>query len=105
MDKTGRSEDDAERGYIGGAAAGASAMAAEGEGERQGANGCVQGVGAATWSSPRCPGARAASRWQRAELAHAGVTSLPAWRGRSGWLARASTALGRQVGRLVALLG
>ena len=45
--------------------------------------------------------ARAASRWRRGELAHAGVTSLPAWRGRRSWLARASTALGRQVGRLV----
>ena len=35
---------------------------------------------------------------RRRELALVGVTSLPAWRGRSSWLARASTVLGRQVG-------
>ena len=83
LDTMARRGDDGERGYVGGAAAGVAAMAGEGEGERQGANGCVQGVGAATWGSPRCPRAWAASRWRRGELAHAGVTSLPALAGGS----------------------
>ena len=100
MDKTGRREDDGERGYVGGATAGVSAMVGEGEGERQGACGGVQAVEGATWRSTSTFRGEAARRWSRGELAHAGVTSLPAWRGRSSWLARASTALGRQVGRL-----
>ena len=61
LDTMARRGDDREHELHGGAGAAASAMAGEGEGESQGANGCVQGVGAATWSSPRCPGARAAS--------------------------------------------
>ena len=101
VDTMARREDDGGRGYNDGAAAGALAMVGNGEGEALGTNGEVQGVGATTWRSSRHPGLRAASRWRRGELRHAGVTSLPAQRGRSSWLARASTVLGRQVGRLV----
>jgi len=53
-----------------------------------------------TWRTSRRLAARAASSGRRGELTRAGVTSLHAWRGRSSWLARASTVLGRQVGRL-----
>ena len=47
MDAMARREDDGGRGYDDGAATGASAMVGNGEGEALGANGGVQGVGAA----------------------------------------------------------
>ena len=51
LDTVARREDDGERGYDDSAAAGASAMAGEGEGERQVACGGVQVVEGATWRS------------------------------------------------------
>ena len=78
-----------------------SAMAEGSEGEALGESERVQAVEGATWRLTSMSRGEAASRWRRGELAHAGVTSLPAWRGRSSWLARASTALSRQVGQLV----
>ena len=95
-------EDDRGRGYDDGAAAGASTMVGNGEGERQGGMACP-GVSVRDVEASMRPGARVASRWCRGELGHAGVTSLPAWRGQSRWLARVSTVLGRQVGRGVGL--
>ena len=73
-------------------------MVEGGEGEVEGANGGVQGLGAATWGSSSSSTGEAASRWHRGELAHAGVTSLPALARGSSGLARASTVLGRPVG-------
>ena len=78
MDMVAWREDEGGRGYVDSAAAGASAMVGEGEGERQSSERGFCGVGAATWSSPKCPRERAASRWCGGELSHAGVTSLPA---------------------------
>ena len=98
---TGRREDDGGCENYGGAGAAASAMVRRGEGEASGENGGVQGIGPTTWRSSSASRGEAASRWRRGELAHAGVTSLLAWWGRSSWLARAITALGRQVGQLV----
>ena len=83
LDTVGRLENDGRRGYIGGTTAAASAMARESEGEAMGANGGVQGLGGATWRSSSSSTGEAASRWRRGELAHAGVTSLPALAGAS----------------------
>ena len=83
LDTVGRRENDGGRGYVGGTTAAASAMARESEGEAMGANGGVQGVEGATWRATSSSRGEAASRWRRGELALVGVTSLPAWRGRS----------------------
>ena len=64
-------------------AAAASAMVERGEGEVQGVNGGVQGLGGTTWRSSSSSTGEAASRWRRGELAHAGVTSVPALAGAS----------------------
>ena len=69
--------------HAGEVAAAASAMVEEGEGEVQGTNGGVQGLGGATWRSSSSSTGEAASRWRRGELAHAGVTSVPALAGAS----------------------
>ena len=87
--------------YDGEVVAAASAMAEGSEGEALGENGRVQRVEGATWRSTSSSRGEAASRWHRGELALIGITSLPAWRGRSSWLAWASTVLGRQVGWVV----
>ena len=79
----GRRENDGGRGYVAGTTAAASAMARESEGEAMGANGGVQGLGGATWRSSSSSTGEAASRWRRGELAHAGVTSVPALAGAS----------------------
>ena len=50
LDTVARRGDDGERDYDDGAAAVASAMVRESEGEELGANGCVHGVRGATWS-------------------------------------------------------
>ena len=84
LDTVGRREDDGGYGYSGEVAAAASAMVEEGEGEAMGEKGGVQGLGGASWRSSSSSMGEAASRWHRGELAHAGVTSLPA-------LARASS--------------
>ena len=99
VDMVGRCSDDGWRGYGSGTATAASAMAEGSEGEALGKNGRVQGVEGATWRSTSSSRGEAASRWRRGELALVGVTSLPAWRGRSSWLARAIIVLGRQVGQ------
>ena len=83
LDTVERREVDGGRGYSGEVAAAASAMVEEGEGEAMGENGDVQGLGGATWGSSRSSTGEAASRWRRGELAHAGVTSLPALAGGS----------------------
>ena len=83
LDMVGRREDDGGRGYTGEVAAAPSAMARESEGEAMGANGGVQGLGGATWRSSSSSTGEAASRWHRGELAHAGVTSVPALAGAS----------------------
>ena len=83
LDTVGRRENDGGRGYVGGTTAAASAMARESEGEAMGANGGVQGLGRATWRSSSSSTGEAASRWRRGELAHAGVTSVPALAGAS----------------------
>ena len=70
-------------GYVDEVAAAASAMEEGGEGEVQGANGGVQGLGGATWRSSSSSTGEAASRWRRGELAHAGVTTVPALAGAS----------------------
>ena len=64
-------------------AAAASAMVEGGEGEAMGMKGSVQGLGGATWRSSSSSAGEAASRWRRGELAHAGVTSVPALAGAS----------------------
>ena len=84
LDTVGRREDDGGYGYSGEVAAAASAMVEEGEGEAMGEKGDVQGLGGASWRSSSSSTGEAASRWRHGELAHAGVTSLPA-------LARASS--------------
>ena len=61
VDTAARRGDDGGCGFHDGAGTAASAMVGEGEGERQRSERGVCGVGAATWSSPRCPRARAAS--------------------------------------------
>ena len=101
QDTVERRVDDGGHGYGGGTAAAASAMAEGSEGERLGENGCVHGVGGATWWSSSPSHGEAASRWRRGELALVSVTSLPAWRGRCSWLAWASIVLVRQVGWVV----
>ena len=53
LDTTARRKDDGEHDYGDGAAAVASAMVRESEGESQGENGCVHGVRGATWRSFR----------------------------------------------------
>ena len=78
LDTVGRREVDGGRCYSGEVAAAASAMARESEGEAMGANGGVQGLRGATWRSSSSSMGEAASRWRRGELAHAGVTSVPA---------------------------
>ena len=83
LDTVGRREDDGGRGYAGEVAAAPSAMVRESEGEAMGANGGVQGLGGATWRSSSSSTGEAASRWRRGELAHAGVTSVPALAGAS----------------------
>ena len=83
LDTVGRREDDGGRGYVGGMTAAASAMARESEGEAMGEKGSVQGLGGATWRSSRSSTGEAASRWHRGDLAHAGVTSVPALAGAS----------------------
>ena len=83
LDTVGRREDDGGYGYSGEVAAAASAMARESEGEAMGANGGVQGLGGAMWMSSSSSTGEAASRWRRGELAHAGVTSVPALAGAS----------------------
>ena len=82
LDTVGR-EDDGGYGYSGEVAAAASAMVEEGEGEAMGEKGDVQGLGGASWRSSSSSTGEAASRWRRGELAHAGVTSLPALAGAS----------------------
>ncbi len=83
LDTVGRREDDGGYGYSGEVAAAASAMVEEGEGEAMGEKGDVQGLGGASWRSSSSSTGEAASRWRRGELAHAGVTSLPALAGAS----------------------
>ena len=61
VDTAERRRDDGGCEFHGGAGAAASAMVGEGEGERQRSERGVYGVRAVTWSSPKCPGARAAS--------------------------------------------
>ena len=78
MDTIARREDDGGRDYGDGAAAKASAMVGEGEGEGRGVNEEVCRVGATTWRSSRCTGARAASRWRRGKPRHASAHLLPA---------------------------
>ena len=80
LDMMGRREDDGGYGYSGEVAAAGSAMVEEGEGE---AKGGVQGLGGASWGSSSSSTGEAASRWRRGELAHAGVTSVPALAGAS----------------------
>ena len=84
LETVGRREDDGGHGYSGEVAAAVSAMVEEGEGEAMGEKGDVQGLGGASWRSSSSSTCEAASRWHCGELAHAGVTSLPA-------LARASS--------------
>ena len=83
LDTVGRRKDGGGYGYSGVVAAAASAVAGESEGEAMGANGGVQGLGGATWRSSSSSAGEAASRWRRGELAHAGVTSVPALAGAS----------------------
>ena len=61
VDTAARRGDNGGREFHGGVGAAASAMVGEGEGERQRSERGVCGVGATTWSSPRCPGVREAS--------------------------------------------
>ena len=83
LDTVGWREEDGGYGYSGEVAAAASAMVEGGEGEAMGEKGSVQGLGGATWRSSSSSTGEAASRWRRGELAHAGVTSVPALAGGS----------------------
>ena len=78
LDTTARRKDDGERDYGDGAAAVASAMAWESEGERQGGNGSVHGVQGATWSSYRSAERRGEEAGRQEQLAGARVCG-------SGW--------------------
>ena len=84
LDTVARRGDDGERDYGDGAAAVASAMARESEGEELGANGCVHGVRGTTWSSSRPAERRGEEAGRRAAAWRALVppssTCLPAWR-------------------------
>ena len=83
LDTVARRGDDGERDYGDGAAAVASAMVRESEGEELGANGCVHGVRGTTWSSSRPAERRGEEAGRRAAAWRALVppssTCLPAW--------------------------
>ena len=83
VDTVVRREDDGGRGYVDGAAAGASAMVRESEGEELGRKGCVCELGGGVGDRPK-----AAERWgeearRRVAAWHALVpvlsTCLPSW--------------------------
>ena len=84
LDTAAQRRDDGERDYGDGAAAVASAMVRESEGEELGENGCVHGVRGSTWSSSRPAGRREGEEGRRAAAWRALVplssTCLPAWR-------------------------
>ena len=73
VDMMARREDDGGRGYDDGAAAGASAMVGNGEGERQG-EWRVQGLRCATW---RLPGVQGRGRQAGGAVASSGTPASP----------------------------
>ena len=107
LDSTARRKDDGERDYGDGAAAVASAMAWESEGERQGENGRVHGVRGTTWGRPgqqtgegrkQGSGQLRGARW----CCRRAPACLP---GEGKQLAGAAAGLGRLVGWLGGLPG